>query len=83
MIGQIEFEYWVENAVLWTDFVFYSFIGILGFGIFTCCLLLLIYRSTLEEEMTDLTRLMWKLKGKSKEYLQENAPQALELVETA
>lgn len=74
VIGHIEFEYWAENVVLWTDFVFYGFIGILGFGLFTCCLLLMIYRTTLEEEMSDLTRMMWKLKGKSKEYLQENAP---------
>lgn len=83
VVGQIEFEYWVENVVQWSDFVFYGFIGILGFGLCTCCVLLLVYRTTLEEEMTDLTSSMWKLKGKSKDYLKENAPQALELVSTA
>ena len=69
MIGHIEFEYWAENTVLWTDFVFYAFVGILAFGLLTCCLLLMVYKTTLEEEMSDLTRMMWKLKGKSKEYL--------------
>ena len=83
VLGHIEFEYWAENVVQWSDFVFYGFVGVLGFGLYTCCVLLLVYRTTLEEEMTDLTRSMWKLKGKSKDYLKENAPQALELVATA
>ena len=55
----------------------------LGFGLCTCCVLLLVYRTTVEEEMSELTRTMWKLKGKSKDYLKENAPQTLELVATA
>ena len=83
VIGHIEFEYWAENVVLWTDFVYYSFVGLLAFGLLTCCLLIFCYRTTLEEEMSDLTRMMWKLKGKSKDYLQENAPQAIEFVATA
>ena len=43
--GQIEFEYWVINEDSYETLWNYAFLGFLGFGVFLCSIVLLIYKS--------------------------------------
>mmetsp|Transcript_11056 Transcript_11056/g.18489 ORF Transcript_11056/g.18489 Transcript_11056/m.18489 type:complete len:467 (-) Transcript_11056:34-1434(-) len=83
VIGSIEFEYWAENEVAFSDFFDYVIYGLGGFGVCICMCLLLIYKSSIEEQIDDMRIKMRKVKGKPKDYVKENAPQVLEMVQLA
>jgi len=79
----VEFEYWAENPVEYSSFFNYCLLGLLGFGALMCSCFLLSYKGSIEEIVTTTKSKMWKLKNKSREYIDSNAPGVYEMIKTA
>lgn len=80
VIGHIEFEFWAENEVVYDRLIIYVFGGFLTIGTCICCCLNLMYKQGIQEELDSVRHRLWRLRGKSKDYLDENAPNVLEFV---
>jgi hypothetical protein len=80
--GQIEFEYWVINEESYAKLWKVGFIYSLASGVVLCILILIVYKSGISEQLTNDVKLrIWKLRGKTKDYVKENAPSVLEMVD--
>jgi len=80
VIGHLEFEYWAENIVPYDTLVLYALCSFFGFGFSICCCLNICFKTGIEEQIDLIKYKVWKLRGKSKEYIQQNAPEVLEFV---
>ena len=80
VIGHIEFEFWAENEVVYDRLIIYVFGAFLTLGTCICCCLNLMFKQGIQEELDSVRHRLWRLRGKSKDYLDENAPNVLEFV---
>lgn len=79
-LAHLEFEYWAENNVPFSSLMYYLIGSFLVFGCILCACLNACYRQGAEEELVLVKAHLWKLRGKSREYVQANAPDVLVFV---
>lgn len=83
-LGTIEFEYWVENIDDYPSIVKKGYLAFLLGGIILCSCMVFLFKSGVREILENEVQLkVWKLIGKPKQYVSENAPTVLEMVSDA
>ena len=83
VIGHIEFEYWAENSTAYDTLTTYLIGGVLLMGVCICSCLDVIWKNSVEESLTNTKGKVWRLRGKTKEYVVTNADGVLEMVNDA
>jgi hypothetical protein len=83
VIGAIEFEYWAENVVLYSNVLWYTAAMAIGISVFIALFINIILSGSIGERLNEQQPSIWRLKYKSKDYLKENAPKVLEFVKLA
>ena len=68
-LGHIEFEYWAENLIVYSDFIWYVAAGAVGLALVICFCSNACYYSSMSETVNEINLQMWVLKDKKKEYV--------------
>lgn len=79
-LGSLEFEYWAENVVDYSTLMRLFAAGLLGVGLCMMVVVGLCYKQGIEEALVPVKANIWKLRGKSKEYIQKFAKEVLPFV---
>lgn len=83
-LATIEFEYWVENIDDYPDLVNKGFLAFLLSGLVLCGCMVFLFKNGVKEILENEVQLkVWKLVGKPKLYVEENAPTVLTMVQDA
>jgi len=70
VIGAIEFEYWAENAIVYSNVLWYMVALAVGISLFIAIFINIVLSGSIGERMNEQQPSIWRLKFKSKDYIQ-------------